>query len=367
MRGFAISSLPPSTGRLRPLYGAALLALALASAAGAQPWAPSATFHGDGTAGSSNGYNNIPNDPALNPTSAITVEAWVNLSTPFATTETCRSLVGKNYHASYWLGVCGSTVRFYSRGNGSFKDAGTVPGGEWTHIAVTSDGTTQKHYINGELIQSFAVAGPPTASADPLWIGEDVSWPYSPTGSMTEVRLWNVARTIDQIRSTINVQLTSPQAGLVAVWSMEGPADSLGNHNGTFVGNVTALDFPVVANCGSSGLHSFCLDTHFFATVSWRIGGPGSPTVGVGTTVSSPNPNSGVFWFFASNSWELMVKLIDGCSLNNRFWVFSAATTNVFYRLTVIDVRTGTTRVYFNYPGPPAPAVTDTDAFATCP
>jgi hypothetical protein len=41
-------------GRLRPFYGAALLALALASAAGAQPWAPSATFHGDGTAGSSN-------------------------------------------------------------------------------------------------------------------------------------------------------------------------------------------------------------------------------------------------------------------------------------------------------------------------
>jgi hypothetical protein len=62
-----------------------------------------------------------------------------------------------------------------------------------------------------------------------------------------------------------------------------------------------------------------------------------------------------------------MLKVIDGCTLSHSFWVFSAATTNVFYRLEVTDVRAGTTKVYFNYPGPPAPAVTDTNAFATCP
>jgi len=33
----------------------------------------------------------------------------------------------------------------------------------------------------------------------------------------------------------------------------------------------------------------------------------------------------------------------------------------------VFDVRAGVNKIYFNYPGPPAPAVTDTNAFATCP
>jgi hypothetical protein len=32
-----------------------------------------------------------------------------------------------------------------------------------------------------------------------------------------------------------------------------------------------------------------------------------------------------------------MVKALNGCGLNNRYWVFSAATTNVFYRMEVLD------------------------------
>ena len=77
--------------------------------------------------------------------------------------------------------------------------------------------------------------------------------------------------------------------------------------------------------------------------------------------------NSGIFWFFSSDNWEVMVKVLNACGLNNRYWVFSAATTNEFYRMEVFDVRAGVNKIYFNYPGPPAPAVTDVDAFATCP
>ena len=63
-----------------------------------------------------------------------------------------------------------------------------------------------------------------------------------------------------------------------------------------------------------------------------------------------------------------MVKAIDGCPLNNRYWLFTAATTNVFFRMAVYDIHAGSQKIFFNYPGPPAPAVvTDTSAFATCP
>jgi calcineurin-like phosphoesterase family protein len=75
---------------------------------------------------------------------------------------------------------------------------------------------------------------------------------------------------------------------------------------------------------------------------------------------------SGLFWFFSPANWELLVKVIDACSLNDRWWVFAAGTTNVGYTLTVTDTRTGLTKRYENPRGRTSPTVTDTGAFG-CP
>lgn len=87
---------------------------------------------------------------------------------------------------------------------------------------------------------------------------------------------------------------------------------------------------------------------------------------GPGRTVACNSDGSGLFWFFEPSNWELMVKVIDGCGLNGRFWVFAAATTDVGYRLTVEDTRTGERAVYENPVGRRAPAITDTGALAVC-
>lgn len=343
-----------------------LLAVALAAPAGlsAQPFGTYTAFSGNGSAGASNGDLEVPDSPALNPAGPITIEGWVSLSTPFGGSNACRSLIGKNFTQSYWVGVCGSTLRAYLRGDRSFFDAGIVPAGQWTHFAVTYDGSTQSHYINGELIHSFAATGPPAASTAPVEIGGDFAFPFSPNGALTEIRLWNVVRTIDQIRGTINVPLTAAQPGLVAVWSLGGPNDAVGGHNGVFHGTFTPIAPPAIISCGSSTASALCLDSAFLITVGWRTGPPpGTPATSGPAHVVGAGPGSGVFWFFSADNWELMVKVIDGCALNSSFWVFSAATTNVFYRMEVTDVRSGTTKVYFNYTGPPAPAVTDTVAF----
>jgi len=121
----------------------------------------------------------------------------------------------------------------------------------------------------------------------------------------------------------------------------------------------------VAPNCGGSTTTALCLQNRFSITARFRTGAPGTAE---GTAqVAVGNSGSGLFWFFSSDNWEVLVKAINACGFNNRYWVFSAATTNVFYRLEVLDVKAGVAKVYFNYPGPPAPAVTDTDAFATCP
>lgn len=77
--------------------------------------------------------------------------------------------------------------------------------------------------------------------------------------------------------------------------------------------------------------------------------------------------DSAVMYAFAADNWELLIKVLNGCALNNSYWVYYAATTNVEYQITVTDTQTGLPRVYSNPAGVVSPAVTDTNAFATCP
>ena len=358
------------TDARRLLFVPVLLAcLALvAGRAEAQPFGAWATFTGGGT----HGFVEIPHSPALNPTGAFTIEAWVNV-TNSAVSEDCRSILGKNWHQAWWVGICTvsgqPTLRSYLKGGSSARNGGRITRNVWTHIAVVFNGTRRLHYINGELAGDFPESGPLTTSTSPMRIGSDVSWQFTPAGAIDEVRLWNVARTTSQIRSTINVALASAQPGLVGVWPLDGNAnDVINGRNGAVGGaGVFAQTFPVAPNCGATTATTLCLQNRFSIRAFWRT----SPTPGIvdaqAQTVNAPNPGSGLFWFFSPNNWEVMVKALNGCPINNRYWVFSAATTNVYYRMEVLDVQAGRQKIYFNYPGPPAPAVTDTNAFATCP
>ena len=88
---------------------------------------------------------------------------------------------------------------------------------------------------------------------------------------------------------------------------------------------------------------------------------------GTGTFVPLGSEDSGILWFFTPASFELMIKIVDGCSLNNRYWVFLAALTNVEFHVTVYDTWADTTKIYDNALGVSAAAITDTSAFQTCP
>lgn len=87
---------------------------------------------------------------------------------------------------------------------------------------------------------------------------------------------------------------------------------------------------------------------------------------GVGRLVESSS-DSALFWFFDAANWELLIKVLDGCGVNGHYWVYSAATTDVEYRLTVTDTSTGTARTYDNELGQRQPFVGDTEAFPACP
>ena len=120
---------------------------------------------------------------------------------------------------------------------------------------------------------------------------------------------------------------------------------------------------PAAEVCTRDSL-GFCLNgSRFRVDVDWR---DPAGNVGSGRAVPVGSDDSGLLWFFSQDNWEMLIKVLDGCSLNDRFWVFSAATTDVEYTLRVTDTDAGVIQEYFNPLGTASPAITDTSAFATC-
>ena len=58
--------------------------------------------------------------------------------------------------------------------------------------------------------------------------------------------------------------------------------------------------------------------------------------------------DTGSFWFFSPANVEVVLKVLDGRPLNDHFWVFYGALSNVEYTLTVTDTVTGDSATYRN-------------------
>ncbi len=111
---------------------------------------------------------------------------------------------------------------------------------------------------------------------------------------------------------------------------------------------------------------TLCLQNgRFKVTADWRDGNSAS---GQAQAVpSAGQADTGFFYFTEPDNLELLVKVLDGCQMNDRHWIFASGMTSNEFTLTVTDTETGFGKRYMNPLGEPAPAITDTSAFATCP
>ncbi len=115
----------------------------------------------------------------------------------------------------------------------------------------------------------------------------------------------------------------------------------------------TACVPSVTAMCLANG--------RFRVEVQWRRSAADPFSAGRAVPITS---DTGYFWFFDSGNIELVVKVLNGCTIDAAYWVFAGGLTNVELDLKVTDVQTGQVR---NYPNPPGTAfvpVQDTSAFA---
>ncbi|HYH44719.1 MAG TPA: hypothetical protein VEG34_03475 [Thermoanaerobaculia bacterium] len=119
--------------------------------------------------------------------------------------------------------------------------------------------------------------------------------------------------------------------------------------------------FTVVAAVGpcTPGVTALCLnERRFRVETDWAANGE----QGEGQAFALTG-ETGAFSFFHPANVEVVVKVIDGCALNGRFWVFAAGLTDVRTEIAVTDAVTGARRTYGNPAGTPFAAIQDTDAF----
>jgi hypothetical protein len=112
------------------------------------------------------------------------------------------------------------------------------------------------------------------------------------------------------------------------------------------------------------GPDTLCLaDGRYRVTVRFTAPGQAPKLAG---TVQPRSDDAGLFWFFNPSNWEVLVKVLNACAVNQHFWVFLSANTNVAFEATVFDTLRGRTRTFSNPQGRIADSVAATSAFP-CP
>jgi hypothetical protein len=145
-------------------------------------------------------------------------------------------------------------------------------------------------------------------------------------------------------------------------------ARRVGGPGGRFQTTVTLFSSPAGSACIADA-STLCIDDRpgdrrFKVQVSYQTTqGGGRSGTGTAIPLSSLGVDrGGLFWFFSPDNPEMLVKVINACSANGKFWVFYSAGTNVGLTTTVTDTVTGQVKTYSNPDLTPAAPVQDTGA-----
>lgn len=126
--------------------------------------------------------------------------------------------------------------------NGNWPSPNAAPGlpvNEWVHIAVVWDATTGEriYYQNGEVVASDNAASGSVSLNSGCYVGKSYDDSRWLPGEISELRIWNIQRTQEQIASSMyTVDPTTP--GLLAYWKFN---EGSGNVINDATGNGTNL------------------------------------------------------------------------------------------------------------------------------
>jgi Concanavalin A-like lectin/glucanases superfamily len=255
-----------------PFY-AIVLCVAMATA-------PSLVQAQDGAALNFDGvddYVEFATDPVPYGAGSYTKEAWIRVPVPIpgVTPEFPNILsAGSNGFAQvrHFLYLSGANLT--AGHNSEFtavQNPNPISFNQWVHVAVTFDHTTNtmRLYQNGALVSTNTV-GQIAGGNLPLLIGAFAPGESNQffTGDVDEVRIWNVARTADQIKWFRKAELRGDETGLVAYYRFnQGTADAN-----------NAPTNPTLTSTGVGAAGTF--------STNFTRNGPGSNFIGVGGVVT---------------------------------------------------------------------------------
>lgn len=118
--------------------------------------------------------------------------------------------------------------------------------GEWVHISATFESGSQKIYLNGQEVASTNNVGTILFYNQEVWIGRGNFGGYFRDG-LDDVRIWNIAKTQEEIQDSMNKELEGNEVGLVGYWKfneLSGTTalDSTANSNNGTINGATRED-----------------------------------------------------------------------------------------------------------------------------
>ena len=175
-------------------------------------------------------YVEIPSNASIQPTSGMTIEAWVRPSAPPNSDDGILqygNFGGAGNERGFGIIYDGSEWRFvvksldFDIGNLTNHPGAVIPQNTWSHIAGTYNGDGASIYLNGNLIETTTdeLNGPIDWSNlnEDLFIGKSNLATFQ--GNIDEVRLWSIALEATTLQADMNNTLAGNEANLMGYWN----------------------------------------------------------------------------------------------------------------------------------------------------
>ena len=182
-----------------------------------------------------NDYVNVPHISTLEIIGDLTLSVWLYHRGQISADSFVAKGAAYNTVSPYDFWVSNNGTLNFSQNDGSanqetFTSVLPVPLSIWTHVVVTRSGTNIKLFTNGVQGLSATYTRNPTASGDPLTIGDNLSGaPFD--GLIDDVRIYNRALSASEIKRLYNIGAASKlnttlkdalSSGLVGHWTFDG-------------------------------------------------------------------------------------------------------------------------------------------------
>ncbi|NBU23818.1 MAG: LamG domain-containing protein, partial [Actinobacteria bacterium] len=272
-------------------------------------------YLGVNTSGVSGQYAQGPSTEYPNLSANATWELWLQ------PTSFTSGTGGKNYLSkenSFTFGINSGTYQWaLHNGSGWVGWVDTQVQARlnaWTHVAWVKSGTSISLYIDGKLAyQANSAPSTLAQNSNPLRVGDRVNTEFF-QGGIDELRVWDVARSTEQISANVHRRLVGNEAGLRGYWDFNEPTGtgSVFDRSGvgqalTLVGNPLRVDVKTLSTVGGETIVSFP------RTYLPGVGGWTTPTTAVNARVLVVGAGAGadrgigsVFWGHGGGGGEVL-------------------------------------------------------------